>query len=118
MFDPAQAAAGFAIETAGQGVGATIEWSGEGSKGHMTLLESDPVTGIAWEGRIETDEVNNHGQIRYEQLEGGVVRVTLTDQGTLPPVLGGYFVPVMNSALNQHFGAALGRLEALVEQAR
>jgi hypothetical protein len=43
------------------------------------------------------------------------VRVSLSDKGTLPPVLGGYFVPVMNAALSQHFGAALGRLEAAVE---
>jgi uncharacterized membrane protein len=115
MFDPAQAGTGMTTQTQGQGVGATIHWSGEGSNGALEIVESDPLEGIRWDGKIETDEINNHGQIRYEQLDGGVVRVTLTDTGTLPPVLGGYFVPVMNSALNQHFGAALGRLEAAVE---
>lgn len=115
MFDPSQDGTQFEIAASGQGEGAEVDWSGEGSKGRITILESDPAKGIRWEGRIETDEVNNHGEIRYEQLDGGVVRVTLIDKGTLPPVLGGYFVPVMNSALNQHFGAALGRLEVVVE---
>ena len=113
MFDPAQA--GMSTQTDGQGEGATIRWSGDDSEGEIVLVESDPAKGIRWDGKIETDEVNNHGEIRYEQLDGGVVRVTLLDTGTLPPVFGGYFVPVMNSALGQHFGAALGRLEAAVE---
>lgn len=115
MFDPAQAGTGMTTQTEGQGVGASIHWSGEGSSGAITIVESDPAKGIRWDGKIETDEINNHGQIRYEQLDGGVVRVTLIDTGTLPPVFGGYFVPVMNSALGQHFAGALGRLEAAVE---
>lgn len=115
MFDPAQDDAGITLETEGKGEGATIRWTGQGSKGALTFVESDLDRGIRWDGMIETDEVNNHGQIRYEPLDGGIVRVTLTDEGTLPPVFGGYFVPVMNSALSQHFGGALTRLEALVE---
>jgi uncharacterized protein YndB with AHSA1/START domain len=115
MFEPAGDGTGLTTQTEGQGVGATVRWSGEGSKGEIVIVEADPRVGIRWDGKIETDEINNHGEIRYEQLDGGVVRVTLIDTGTLPPVLGGYFVPVMNSALGQHFGAALGRLEAAVE---
>ena len=115
MFEPGDAGTGMTTQADGQGVGATINWSGEGSHGEIVLVESDPAKGIRWDGKIETDEVNNHGQIRYEQLDGGVVRVTLIDTGTLPPVFGGFFVPVMNSALGQHFAAALGRLEAVVE---
>ncbi len=115
MFDPASAGA-LELDAQGSGVGATVAWTGEGSHGRMTLLEADPAAGIRWEGQIETDEVNNHGEIRYEPLAGGGVRVTVVDTGTLPPVLGGFFVPVMNSALGQHFEAALGRLQAAVEQ--
>ncbi len=114
MFDP-DSGGELSLEASGQGEGARVEWAGDGNKGQITLLESDPAKGVSWEGRIEADEVNNHGEIRYEQLDGGVVRVTLKDTGTLPPVLGGYFVPVMNSALSQHFSAALGRLEVEVE---
>ena len=43
------------------------------------------------------------------------MRVTLTDTGTLPPVIGGYFVMAMNAGLGQHFEEALGRLERQVE---
>jgi uncharacterized membrane protein len=113
MFDPSQPDADMNVTTEAEpgGVGSTIAWTGKGSRGAMTLVEVDPTTGIRWDGRIETDEINNHGSIRYEPLDGGLVRVTLIDEGTLPPVLGGYFVPVMNSALSQHFEAALGRLE-------
>ena len=119
MFDPSQAGADMNVELEPQpgGVGSTIAWSGKGSTGAMTLVEVDPGHGVRWDGRIETDEINNHGSISYEQLDGGVVRVTLVDEGTLPPVFGGYFVPVMNSALSQHFAGALGRL-ASVAQAR
>ena len=77
---------------------------------------SAPDSGVAWEGMIETDEINNHGSIRYEALESGSVRVTLVDEGTLPPIVGGYFVPVMNAGLSQHFEAALARLELAVEE--
>lgn len=115
MFEPGEAGALLTTKASGQGVGATIEWAGEGGRGAITIVESDPNQGIRWDGMIETDEINNHGEIRYQQLDGGVVRVTLIDKGTLPPVFGGFFVPVMNSALGQHFGAALGRLEAAVE---
>jgi uncharacterized protein YndB with AHSA1/START domain len=116
MFDPAHAGTGLTTETEGQGVGATVRWSGEGSNGEITIIAAEPNEGIRWDGKIEVDEVNNHGEIRYEQLDGGIVRVTLTDTGTLPPVIGGYFVPVMNSALAQHFAGALARLEGVVEQ--
>lgn len=109
MFDPEQDVGAMEIEAEGSGVGASIAWSGGGSRGAMTLVEVEP-TGIRWDGKIETDEVNNHGSIRYEQLDEGRVRVTLVDEGTLPPVFGGYFVPVMNSALSQHFEGALARL--------
>ncbi|PRP92133.1 Polyketide cyclase / dehydrase and lipid transport [Enhygromyxa salina] len=115
MFDPELEGADMLVEVEGSGVGATISWSGKGSTGAMTLVEADPATGIRWDGRVETDEINNHGSISYEPLDGGLVRVTLVDEGTLPPVLGGYFAPVMNSALSQHFEAALGRLELVAE---
>jgi uncharacterized membrane protein len=106
MFDPAQAHSDMVVQTSGS----TITWSGKGSTGAMTLVEVEADKGVRWDGRIETDEINNHGSIQYEQLDGGIVRVTLVDEGTLPPVFGGYFVPVMNAALSQHFEGALGRL--------
>jgi uncharacterized membrane protein len=115
MFVPEQDAPDMEVEATGRGVGAEVVWSGGGSSGAITLVEADPAAGVEWDGRIETDEINNHGSIRYETLDSGLVRVTLVDEGTLPPVLGGYFVPVMNAALSQHFGNALGRLEAVAE---
>ena len=117
MFDPAVQPEDMQVETepVDGGVGSTILWAGKGSKGAITIVEADPAKGIRWDGKIETDEVNNHGHISYEALDGGLVRVTLTDEGTLPPVFGGYFVLVMNSGLSQHFTAALGRLEAAAE---
>jgi len=115
MFDPDEDEADMAVEASGAGVGATISWRGGGSTGEMTLVESDPATGVAWDGKIETDEINNHGTISYATLDDGRVRVTLVDEGTLPPIVGGYFVPIMNAGLGQHFEAALARLEHRVE---
>lgn len=114
MFDPAHAGK-LELEVEGSGVGATVAWVGDGSKGEITLIESDPATGVRWDGKIETDTVNNHGRVTYQVLDGGKVKITLTDEGTLPPIIGGYFVPVMNSALSQHFQAALERLATAAE---
>lgn len=109
-----EAKAEMKVEAEGQGVGATVRWHGADSQGEITLTESDPERGIAWEGKIDSDSVNNHGSIRYERGESGGVLVVLVDEGELPKVFGGYFVPVMNSALSQHFDAALDRLEVAV----
>ncbi|NJK31198.1 MAG: hypothetical protein HC927_01605 [Deltaproteobacteria bacterium] len=115
MFDMDALPAETELSAEGQGVGGSVSWSGPAGRGQMTLTEADPQTGIRWDGKIETDEVNNHGKIEYRDLGDGQVEVTLTDEGTLPPVIGGYFVFVMNSALDTHFEAALGRLEHAVE---
>lgn len=115
MFDTASLPAETQITTEGEGIGASIGWSGPGGRGRMTITEADLQTGIRWDGRIETDDVNNHGKIEYEDLGDGQIEVTLTDEGTLPPVIGGYFVFVMNQALGTHFEGALGRLEQAVE---
>lgn len=115
MFDPEQAEVDLHVDAEGRGVGATVRWKGGGSRGEMVLVETDPTVGIAWDGKIETDEVNNHGEIRYEDLGGGVTRVTLHDTGELPRVFGGYFVPAMNSGLSQHFEGALVRLSEAAE---
>lgn len=115
MFPEPEGHEGAKVDVEGSGVGATVSWNDQGTRGTITFTKVDPERGVEWEGRIETDSVNNHGSIRYEPLDEGGVRVTLRDTGTLPPVIGGYAVPVMNAGLREHFSGALGRLEQLAE---
>jgi hypothetical protein len=42
--------------------------------------------------------------------------VTWVDTGTLPPVIGGYFVGQINSMLGTHFQTGLERMKALAEK--
>ena len=111
MFDPeAPEALEVQVEPTDKQVGSTISWSGGGSRGTMTLVEVDPDTGIRWDGKIESDEVNNHGELRLSEVGEGRWKVTIVDTGELPPVIGGYFVPAMNAGLGQHFEGTLARL--------
>lgn len=99
------------------GVGATMQWTGEKmGRGRLTIVESDPLKGIAYEGAIESDEVNAKGWIHYEVTETGT-RVTWHDEGDLPPIIGGLLAGGVNQALSEHFQKSLEKLKAAVEPA-
>ena len=82
-----------------RGVGATYEWTMPGSRGRLVITESDAKTGIYIDEWIESDEKNARGSIAYTAAEGGATRVTWTDQGTLPPVIGGYVRGMVDAAV-------------------
>ena len=115
MFDPAVSPQDMRVLA--DPIKSLVEWEGQGSKGAIWIVEADPRAGVRWDGKIDADKANNRGRIEYAVLDDGRVRVTLIDEGTLPQVFGGYFVPVMNSALSQHFSAALERLAVAAEGA-
>lgn len=99
------------------GVGAQTTWEGPSmGRGRLRIVESDPATGIKLEEAIESDEVNATGTITYERLGDGVTRVTWTDTGTGPLVIGGLFRWAINSGLGKHMEGALAELKRLAEQ--
>lgn len=100
-----------------EGVGATWSWNGpKMGKGKMIITSADPAKGITVDEAIETDEINAHGAFAYA-AEGAGTRVTWTDRGTLPPVIGGYFRGQINDMLGEHFQTGLTKLKEVVEKA-
>jgi hypothetical protein len=98
-----------------RGVGASYAWTSDSSNGKLVIKSSDPKTGIYLDESIESDEVNAQGAIVYTPAEGGATRVTWTDTGKLPPVIGGWFRGMLESTLGEHFGKGLANLKAKVE---
>jgi hypothetical protein len=98
-----------------RGVGARAAWDGPAlGKGRMEIVESDPARGLRLDEAIEAEVVNAHARIEYADAPGGT-RVTWTDEGTLPPVVGGLFRGVIEDTLGEHLTQALAKLKATVE---
>jgi hypothetical protein len=101
------------------GVGAWWAWNGpKMGHGKMTITQSEVASGVWVDEMIETDkEVNAHGSITWTQ-EGGGTKVTWVDTGTLPPVIGGYVVGMIEDMLGENFQVGLKHLKAEVEKRR
>ena len=99
-----------------RGVGASWAWDGpKMGHGKMTIAKSDPEKGVWVDECIEGDEVNAHSALVFTAAEGKTT-VTWTDEGTLPPVIGGYFRGFIESMLIEHFDVGLKNLKALAEK--
>ncbi|MGZ3461799.1 MAG: hypothetical protein ACXU86_25180, partial [Archangium sp.] len=99
--------------------GAGAWWSWNGPKmghGKMTITRSDVNAGVWVDEMIETDQaVNAHGSMTWTQ-QGGGTKVTWVDEGTLPPVVGGYLVRFIDNMLGENFQTGLKNLKAEVEK--
>lgn len=99
-----------------RGVGAAWAWNGpQMGRGKMTITRSDPELGVWIDECIEGDEVNAQGFLEFAHVDGKT-RVTWSDTGTLPPVIGGYLVGLINDMLAGHFEVGLQGLKALAER--
>ncbi|GMU59852.1 MAG: hypothetical protein AMXMBFR34_16150 [Myxococcaceae bacterium] len=98
-----------------RGVGARWAWSGPVmGKGRMEVVRSDASVGLTVDEAIESEEVNAQGRFLYTR-EGDGTKVTWIDEGTLPPVIGGYFRGMIESMLAENFSKGLTKLKGLVE---
>lgn len=98
-----------------RGVGARWAWNGPVmGKGRMEIVESDPAKGLRIDEAIESDTVNAHARFDFAP-EGGGTKVTWIDEGTLPPVVGGFFRGMIEDMLRTHFSTGLAKLKAAVE---
>ena len=85
------------------------------SRVRIDYTEGDPKTGLAYEGRIEQDEVNAHGTIAFEPVEGGT-KVTWTDTGDTTLAMGGGLAPLLiEPMMTDAFHGFLESLEEVVE---
>jgi hypothetical protein len=99
------------------GEGAWWSWSGpKMGRGKMTITQSDVASGVWVDEMIETDkEVNAKGSITWTR-EGSGLKVKWVDEGTLPPVIGGYAVGMIEKMLSEHFQTGLKNLKAAAEK--
>jgi len=99
------------------GEGAWWSWAGpKMGHGKMTITQSELGSGVWVDEMIETDkEVNAKGSLTWIS-EGGGTKVTWVDEGTLPPVIGGYAVGMIEKMLADNFQMGLKNLKAAAEQ--
>lgn len=98
-----------------RGVGARWAWNGPVmGRGRMEIVKSDPAQGLEVDEAIESDQVNAHTRFTYS-AQGGATKVTWVDEGTLPPVIGGYFHGMLEDMLSENFSKGLAKLKVVVE---
>ena len=85
------------------------------SKVHIEYVKGGPDEGLWYDGMIQTDEVNSHGSVLFESVEGGT-KVTWTDTGTVSLSMGGGLAAlVIGPALEPFFQGTLDELKTVVE---
>lgn len=104
-----------AYEGPQDGLGAKWSWMGpQMGRGRMEIVATDPAVGLTVDEAIESDEVNAKSVFTYAPV-GASTKVTWVDEGTLPPVVGGYFRGMIEELLGGHFEKGLAKLKGLVE---
>lgn len=102
---------------AGPDMGVGSEWGWIGpvlGRGRLVVLEADPARGLTLEERVESEIANAKATFRYEPV-GADTRVTWTDEGTLPLVVGGFIRGRVEAQLGAHFEKGLAKLKTQVE---
>ena len=99
-----------------KGVGASQSWVGDSGDGALTFTKDSPDEGIAYDLVFDDGTYESQSAIKYSPLEDGETKVTWTmtgDMGT--PVIGGYFVLMMDSMVGNMFDKGLSNLKNTVE---
>lgn len=97
------------------GVGAKWSWLGpKMGRGRLEVIASDPKQGVTVDEAIESDEVNARTTFTFTANGTGTV-VKWVDEGTLPPVMGGYFKGMIEEMLSDNFAKGLVKLKGVVE---
>jgi len=97
-----------------KGVGATQSWVGESGDGALTFTKDSPVEGVEYD--LVFDQGTSESAITYSPLEDGETQVTWTMSGDMgTPVIGGYFVLMMDSMVGGMFDKGLSNLKSTVE---
>jgi hypothetical protein len=83
-------------------------------RGRLEIVEASPALGVKLDEAIESETVNAHASLLFSADATGT-RVTWVDEGTLPPVLGGYFRGMIEAMLGTNFENGLKKLKTVVE---
>jgi hypothetical protein len=106
--------------TTTSGLGASQTWTGSDGDGELTIVDSSPDTGIAYDmAFIDGDtRVPAKGAIRYRGAQGGGTEVIWTMEGDTEKmgVLRGWFAMLMPSMVGPYFDKGLEKLKVVVEK--
>ena len=99
-----------------KGVGASQSWVGDSGDGALTFTKDSPIEGIEYDLVFDDGTYESQSAVKYSPLEDGETEVTWImtgDMGT--PVIGGYFVLMMDSMVGKMFDNGLVNLKNTVE---
>lgn len=100
-----------------KGVGASQSWIGDSGDGALTFTKDSADEGIEYDLVFDDGTYVCQSAMIYDPLEDGETKVTWTmagDMGT--PVIGGYFVLMMDSMVGKMFDKGLANLKNTVEE--
>ena len=99
-------------------LGSFMAWKGpKMGTGRLTLTESLPER-VVFDGAIESDVVNARSTFTLTAVKDGsvdAVEVEWRDEGTTPPIVGGYMKSLIEDTLGKHFEAGLVGLKRVAE---
>jgi hypothetical protein len=85
------------------------------SKVRIEYTKGGPAEGLWYDGMIESDEVNGHGSVLFEKVDGGT-KVTWDDGGTVSLSMGGGLAAMaIGPMLEPFFQGTLQELKDVVE---
>ena len=99
------------------GVGASQSWVGKKGDGALTFTKDSPQEGIEYDVFFDDGKYTCKIAMTYDPLEDDKTRVTWTMTGDMDmPVIGGYFVLMMDSEVGSMFDKGLLNLKNTVEK--
>ncbi|MEM7009371.1 MAG: SRPBCC family protein [Thermodesulfobacteriota bacterium] len=99
------------------GIGASQSWTGDSGDGALTFIKDSQTKGVEYDLVFDGGAYVSKSAITYDPLEDGETNVTWTMTGDMDaPVIGGYFVLMMDSMVGQMFEKGLENLKSTVEQ--
>ena len=97
------------------GVGAHQSWTGDSGNGELTFTASDPKTGVEYDMSMNDGAYKCKGIVRYVP-QGDSTEVSWSMSGDMDtPVIGGYFVLIMDAAVGPMFQKGLDKLKLVAE---
>lgn len=99
-----------------QGVGASQSWKGDSGEGKLEFIESSTEKGIVYDLYFDGGDQKSVSSMLYSK-DGDNTLVTWNMSGSMEiPVLGGYFVMMMDSMIGKMFDRGLKRLKIVTEK--
>ncbi|MFV2061009.1 MAG: SRPBCC family protein [Gammaproteobacteria bacterium] len=99
-----------------QGVGASQSWKGDSGEGKLEITESSAEKGIVYDLYFDGGDQKSVSSMLYSK-DGDNTLVTWSMSGSMEiPVLGGYFVMMIDSMIGQMFDRGLKRLKTVSEK--